>query len=201
MYGGAVFVIDADPLCRRLISGLLEGEGFEPREAENGDEAFELMRLERPVLAVVDVHVPGTSGYAIHRRLRERFGDWLPVVFVSGERTEPPDRVAGLLLGADDYIIKPFDPDEFVARVRALCRRSGIAEADHDRHADLPTLTTRERQILRLLAEGLDQAQIAARLVISPKTVSTHIQHVLAKLGVHSRAQAVAVALRAGARD
>jgi DNA-binding NarL/FixJ family response regulator len=153
------------------------------------------------MLAIVDVHVPGTSGYAIHRRLRERFGERLPIIFISGERTEPFDRVAGLMLGADDYIVKPFDPDELVARVHALCRRAGVSEPDRDPDAGLPALTRREREILKLLAEGLAQAQIANRLVISPKTVSTHIQHVLAKLGVHSRAQAVAVVLRAQATE
>jgi DNA-binding NarL/FixJ family response regulator len=124
------------------------------------------------------------------RELRDRFGD-LPVVIVSGERTESFDRVAGLLLGAADYIVKPFDPDELVARVRRLVVR------DRPRPS-ATTLTGRERDVLRLLADGLDQRRIAAELFLSPKTVATHIQHILAKLGVHSRAQAVAVAHRDG---
>jgi DNA-binding NarL/FixJ family response regulator len=201
MAEGPVFVIDGDRLSLRLLCGLLERDGFQTRVASTGDDAFELMRQERPMLVILDVHIPGTSGYAIQRRLRERFGERLPIILISGERTEPLDRVAGLMLGADDYIVKPFDPDELVARIHALCRRAGVSESEGDPGAGLPVLTRREHEILKLLAAGLDQVQIANRLVISPKTVSTHIQHVLAKLGVHSRAQAVAVALRAAGTE
>jgi DNA-binding NarL/FixJ family response regulator len=111
---------------------------------------------------------------------------------------ETPDRVAGLLIGADDYIVKPFDPDELLARVRRLLLRSSRSANGTDRrrgHSDaLAALTPREREVLGLLARGSDQEEIAASLFISPKTVATHIQRLLAKLGVHSRAQAVAFA-------
>jgi DNA-binding NarL/FixJ family response regulator len=106
-------------------------------------------------------------------------------------RTEPYDRVGGLLLGADDYLAEPFAPDELLARVRRLVARS----RDNSSALDL---TKRELEILRLLASGRNQSQIAAALVIAERTVATHIQHILAKLGVHSRAQAVAVAHRRG---
>src|SRR5205814_5427055 len=144
-----------------------------------------------PAAAIVDVNLGGgQSGYEISRELRDLFGD-LPVVFVSGERTESFDRVAGLLLGAADYIVKPFEPDELVARVRRL-----VVPEEPRRSAS--TLTARERDVLRLLADGLDQRRIATELFLSPKTVATHIQHILGKLGVHSRAQAVALAHREG---
>lgn len=113
------------------------------------------------------------------------------MIFLSGERTESFDRVAGLLVGADDYLVKPFDPDELAARVRAVLRR-----AQPSVPAPLQSLTRRELEVLRLLADGLDQRQIAAELVISAKTVGTHIERILGKLGVHSRAQAVALAYR-----
>ncbi|HSE81557.1 MAG TPA: response regulator transcription factor [Gaiellaceae bacterium] len=123
------------------------------------------------------------------------FGKSLPVFFLSGIRVEPFDRAAGLLVGADDYIVKPFDPDEFLARVRRhLAPKARRSEAQPTANG----LTAREHEVLRLLAEGLNQTEIAERLVISPKTVATHIQHVLEKLGVHSRAQAVAAAHRRG---
>jgi DNA-binding NarL/FixJ family response regulator len=88
--------------------------------------------------------------------------------------------------------VKPFDPDELLARVRALVRRRRggsrvVAE-----------LTPRELQVLRSLAEGRSQGEIAGSLVISPKTVGTHVENILRKLDVHSRAQAVAVAYRSG---
>jgi FixJ family two-component response regulator len=86
----------------------------------------------------------------------------LPIVFLSGERVESYDRVAGLLLGADDCIVKPFAPDELVARVQRLSRRDGKQRSG--------TLTSRELEVLRLLAQGKRQPEIAADLVISPKT-------------------------------
>jgi DNA-binding NarL/FixJ family response regulator len=170
---------------------LLGRAGFDTREAGDGHEAIRLAEEARPAAAIVDVNLGGgQSGYEISHELRDRF-EGLPVVFVSGERTESFDRVAGLLLGAADYIVKPFDPDELIARVRRLVVR------DEPRRS-ASTLTARERDVLRLLADGLDQRSIAAELFLSPKTVATHIQHILAKLGVHSRAQAVALAHREG---
>jgi DNA-binding NarL/FixJ family response regulator len=106
------------------------------------------------------------------------------------------DRVAGLLLGADDYLGKPFVEDELLARMRALLRRSGSRRVPTD--APPSPLTRREVEILRMLAAGLAQRDIAQSLVISPNTVATHIQRILTKLGVHSRAQAVAEAYRLG---
>jgi two-component system nitrate/nitrite response regulator NarL len=188
---GPVLIVDDDAGTRNLISTLLHRAGFETREAENGHEAMRLASETRPAAAVVDVNLgAGQSGYEISRELRDLF-DGLPVVIVSGERTESFDRVAGLLLGAADYIVKPFDPDELIARVRRLVVRD-------ERKPSAASLTGRERDVLRLLADGLDQRRIAAELFLSPKTVATHIQHILAKLGVHSRAQAVAVAHRDG---
>jgi DNA-binding NarL/FixJ family response regulator len=134
--------------------------------------------------------MPGLSGYEVCRALREEHAQAFPVMFVSGERTESFDRVAGLTIGADDYLTKPFEADELLARLRGLLRRFDSIEPP------VSVLTKREQQVLGLLADGLDQAEIARRLVISPRTVGTHIEHILAKLGVHSRAEAVAVAYR-----
>jgi two-component system nitrate/nitrite response regulator NarL len=187
---GPVLIVDDDAGTRNLISTLLRRAGFETREAEDGHEAMRLAGESRPAAALVDVNLGGgQSGYEVSRELRDRF-EGLPVVFVSGERTESFDRVAGLLLGAADYIVKPFDPDELIARVRRL-----VVTPEAKRRS---ALTSRERDVLRLLAGGLDQRRIATELFLSPKTVATHIQHILAKLGVHSRAQAVALAHREG---
>jgi DNA-binding NarL/FixJ family response regulator len=115
----------------------------------------------------------------------------MPIVFVSGARTESYDRVAGLLLGADDYIVKPYAPDELLARVRHLVRRSQAITSPVTGN-----LTKREREVLRLLADGLRQDEIAERLFISRKTVSTHVANILRKLGVRTQTQAVALAFR-----
>ena len=187
-----VLIVDDDPGVRALLARVLEGAGFTTYAAESGEEALAQARSQRPSLVLLDIRLPGVSGYEVCHELRSTFGDEVAIVFVSGVRTEPFDRAAGLMLGADDYLVKPFAPDELVARVRRLLER---ATPSSPRALNL---TGRELEILGLLAEGLQQAEIAARLVISPKTVATHIEHVLGKLEVHSRAQAVARAYRDG---
>jgi DNA-binding NarL/FixJ family response regulator len=189
-----ILVVDDDAGTREMISLLLTNAGFAAEQAATGEEALAATRSERPELVLLDVRLSGVSGYEVLRELRHRFGDELPIMFVSGERAEPFDRVAGLLLGADDYVVKPFAPDELTARVRRLIARS----TPHANETGRPKLTRREEEVLQLLAEGLAQAEIANRLTISSKTVATHIQHILDKLGVHSRAEAVAVAHRSG---
>jgi DNA-binding NarL/FixJ family response regulator len=189
-----ILLVDDDPATREMIAGLLEQAGFPTRHASTGEEALAAVGRNRPLLVILDVRLPGVSGYEVHHELRSRFGDDLPIIFISGERVESLDRAGGLLLGADDYVVKPFAPDELVARVRRLVARSSSAGPA----SQGPRLTQREGEVLRLLANGLNQPEIAKELFISPKTVATHIQHILAKLGVHSRAQAVAVAHRDG---
>jgi DNA-binding NarL/FixJ family response regulator len=162
-------------------------------EAATGAEALAIARSDAPALVLLDVRLPDISGYEVCHELRDAFGEQLPILFLSGARTEAYDRVSGLLLGADDYVVKPFAPDELLARVRRLLARS--ADTNETRSFDL---TAREVQVLSQLAAGHDQARIAEDFVISEKTVATHIQHILAKLGVHSRAEAVAFAHRHG---
>jgi DNA-binding NarL/FixJ family response regulator len=191
-----ILVVDDDPNYRGFVIGLLEGLGRPLVEATTGAEALWSARLERPAAVLLDVRLPDISGYEVCRALRDRFGEQLPIMFVSGTRTESHDRVGGMLLGADDYVVKPFAPDELVARVRRLVARS----ADGAGNGDFE-LTARETEVLRLLATGKPQIAIADELVISEKTVATHIQHILRKLGVHSRAEAVAFAHRNGVSD
>src|SRR5262249_13951172 len=147
---------------------------------------------------LTDVQLPGVSGYELTRRLKEEYGAKPAVMIISGERTEPFDRAAGILIGADDYMVKPVDPGELVARVwRLTGRGNGGREAQiDDPNARLAGLSAREHQVLDLLASGAQQDEIAQALFISPKTVATHIQRTLTKLGVHNRTQAVALALR-----
>jgi DNA-binding NarL/FixJ family response regulator len=141
--------------------------------------------------------LPGVSGYEVCRELKDEFGETLPIVFVSRNRTEPGDRVAGLLVGGNDYLVKPLDPNELLARVRRLLS-AALAGGRAARKLTQRELTQRELDVLSLLVDGLNQSEMAEKLYISPKTVGKHIEHILAKLGVHSRAQAVAVAVREG---
>jgi DNA-binding NarL/FixJ family response regulator len=187
--------VDDDADFRELVHTAFQRLSYEVREAESGEEALLAAAERRPDAVVIDIHLGGMNGYAVCRELRERYGEGIGIVFVSGERTESIDRVAGLLIGADDYLVKPFDPEELVARIRRLLKRNGSA-ADSPRSRNGAALTARELEVLRLLAAGLRPADIAGELVLSSKTVSAHIQHILAKLGVHTQAQAVATAYR-----
>ncbi len=187
-----VLIADDDEGARTFLRDLLELDGYETVTAECGRTALATARAERPAVALLDINLPQLSGYEVCDALRRLYGSAIAIIFVSGERVESFDKVAGLLVGADDYVVKPFAPDELLGRVRAALRRVG---------ANAPaasTLTKRERQVLELLAQGLEQREIAERLVISTKTVASHIERILAKLGVRSRAQAVAAAYRDG---
>jgi DNA-binding NarL/FixJ family response regulator len=194
---GQVLVVDDDANLRELVRSLLERAGYTTRGFASGEDIL-AAAVEQPALVILDVKLPGLSGYEVCRQLKERFGSGLPVLFVSAVRTEAFDRAAGLLIGADDYLVKPLDPDELIARVR---RHLPPRPRGADAPSGVELLTPRELEVLRLLAGGMSQPEIAKRLVISPKTVATHIQHVLVKLGVHSRAQAVAAAHRHGLID
>lgn len=190
-----VFVIDDDSGFASLVSDLLQRDGYGVRSFASGKNALDAARTEPPALVVLDVRLPGVSGYEVCRQLRGELGDKVGIIFVSGERREPFDRVAGLLLGGDDYVVKPFEPEELLARVHALLRRIVSAEPPDNGASDEDAqLTPREHEVLMMLASGKRQREIAATLVISPKTVGTHIQRILGKLGVHSRAEAVAIA-------
>jgi DNA-binding NarL/FixJ family response regulator len=190
--GATVLVVDDDGVCRELISTLLGRAGFSSVGAANGEEAMAAARRHVPKLVLLDVRLPDVSGYEVCRELRDEFGDEVAIMFLSGERTEGFDRAAGLLVGADDYMVKPFSADELLARVRLRLPSPGNGPS--------PTsdLTRRELEVLRLLAAGLSPKEVAAKLVISPKTVAAHVQHILGKLGVHSRTQAVVHAWRHG---
>jgi DNA-binding NarL/FixJ family response regulator len=193
---GPILIVDDDAAFRELVGILLARIGHLTVEASSGEDALEQALAERPSLVVLDVDVPGVSGYEVCRELRDAYGPSLPILFVSGSRIDRLDIVGGLLVGADDYLVKPVDPDELLARVRTHLARSVPTAPARD--GVEPNLTRREREILSLLAAGLDQRAIADELVISAKTVGTHIQRILAKLGVGSRAQAVAFAHRHG---
>lgn len=187
---GPVLIADADASAREDIARVFEAAGYDVVQVGSGEEALQAVEEVAPCVALLEIPLGSLSGYEVCRALREQ-GRGIPIVFVSGSRTESYDRVAGLLVGADDYVVKPYAPDELLARVRSLVRRSQSVTPSVS-----AKLTKRELEVLRLLADGLRQDDIAERLFISPKTVGTHVGNILRKLGVRSQIQAVAMAYR-----
>ncbi len=186
---GPLLIADDDADFRDAVAALLERTGYDTSRATTGQEALAAARAATPCAVILDVHLPEISGYEVCRELRDEFGESLPIIFVSGHRTEQADRVAGLIVGADEYLAKPVASDELLARVRRLVARSRAADTK-------AVLTEREREVLRLVAAGYRRAEVARKLFISPKTVEKHLERSFRKLGVHTQAQAVALALR-----
>jgi len=122
---GSVLVVDDEPTITEVVSRYLERAGYETRVAGDGPLALELAGAERPDLVVLDLMLPGMDGLEVLRRLRQPAagGDRGISVILLTAKGEPTDRVIGLRLGADDYVVKPFSPAELVARVDAVLRR------------------------------------------------------------------------------
>jgi DNA-binding NarL/FixJ family response regulator len=188
---GTIMIVDHDPIERHSLAAVFRGAGYTTRELESGEELLEAAQQAVPALVVLEVCLPGVSGYQVCHDLRAQFGTGLPIVFVSAARTESYDRVAGLLIGGDDYLAKPVAADELLIRARRLLGRLPLIDP-----LVRSRLTKRELEILHLLADGSNTRDIASRLVISAKTVNTHVDRILAKVGVHSRAELVAAAYR-----
>jgi len=192
---GQVLIAEHDRRASSEVAAALRRTGYSTVEVSTGSEALELARGEEIELLLLEVTLPDMTGYEVCRTLRDE-GHEMPIFFVSGTHTGSVDRIAGLLLGADDYLAKPFDPNELVARVhRHVTRR---LPSTRPRPREAPALTRREEEVLGFLTRGWTQKAIAHELSISPKTVGTHIQNLLGKLDVHSRAELVARAYLLG---
>jgi DNA-binding response OmpR family regulator len=100
-----VLVVDDDRCFRDFARTTIDRAGFTAVEAADADEALAAASLTAPHLVLLDVRLPRVSGYELYRELRDRLGEDVPIIFVSGDRTDAYDRVAGLMLGADDYLI------------------------------------------------------------------------------------------------
>ncbi|MDM4718842.1 response regulator transcription factor [Micromonospora sp. WMMA1363] len=180
-----VLVVDDEPTLTDLLSMALRYEGWQVRTAGNGMTAVGTARQFRPDAVILDVMLPDLDGFAVLRRLRE-VSPTVPVLFLTA-RDAVEERVAGLTVGGDDYVTKPFSLEEVIARLRALLRRSGFAVAareeamlavgdltlDEDSHevrrdGQLITLTATEFELLRYLMRNprrvLSKAQILDRV-------------------------------------
>lgn len=181
-------------------------------QAEDAGSATRATATSRPDVAVVSLHLPPDGGLAVCRGLAAQPD--APRVLVLSREEEHAGLVQSLEAGASGYLAADANLGDLVLAVRALGRGEAVVPPRmlggllHDlvlrrrqqgaAHERWGTLSRREREVLALLARGLDQERIAAELVISPQTARTHIQNVMGKLKVHSRVEAVAVALEHG---
>jgi two-component system, OmpR family, response regulator ResD len=122
MSRGSVLVVDDEPTIGEVLGRYLERAGYATRVARDGPGAIAAVEHQRPDLVVLDLMLPGVDGLEVMRRLRDRDPSRLPIILLTA-RGEESDRVVGLRLGADDYVVKPFSPAELVARVDAVLRR------------------------------------------------------------------------------
>lgn len=130
-----ILIVDDDPRITDLLRRVLAYEGYTVAVAATGDEALDRTLEHPPDAIVLDIMLPGMDGLEVTRRLRTA-GDNVPILLLTA-RDGVSDRVAGLETGADDYLVKPFAPEELLARVKALLRRSQPERADVLRYADV----------------------------------------------------------------
>ncbi len=202
-----ILVVEDEPSIAEVVSLYLSRAGFQVQTAGDGQVAQELLRNRIPDLVILDLMLPGLDGYSLTRWLRERCD--VPIIMVTSRREEM-DRIAGLEMGADDYVVKPFSPQELVSWVRAVLRRSGgekPAESeqllDYERLVIDPRartvqvngspveLTVKEFDLLYLLARHPRQVfsrnQLLERVwgvsdYIDPGTVTVHVRRVREKI-------------------
>jgi two-component system, OmpR family, response regulator ResD len=204
---GSVLVVDDEPTIAEVVARYLERAGYRTRIAGDGLEAIEAAARQRPDLVVLDLMLPGIDGLEVMRRLREHDRDRIAVILLTA-KGEESDRVIGLRLGADDYVVKPFSPAELVARVDAVLRRvdtSPVHEAPLqlgeiviDAGArrvfvrdDEAQLTQREFDVLLFLARHPGQAFSRNQLMdaiwqysfyTDTSTVTVHIRRLRSKI-------------------
>lgn len=203
-----ILVVDDEPDIVALVVYHLAKAGYRVSSASSGPDALALAKRDRPALVVLDLMLPGMSGFDVLARLREDENTANVAVLMLTARKDEPDRIRGLELGADDYLTKPFSPQELVLRVGAILRRVSGA-GDHsdvlligairiDRSAHRVTvneheveLTPTEYKLLLTLAERRGRVQARGHLLetvwdaapdIQTRTVDMHIQRLRTKL-------------------
>lgn len=203
-----ILVVDDDKKIIRLVQSYLEQAGYQVLTALDGETALHLIRRERPDLLVLDLMLPGRDGWEITRLVRgDKSMAGLPIIMLTA-RVEDTDKIVGLELGADDYVTKPFNPREVVARVRALLRRAAggsvparVLQARHlrmdlDQHlvtvnGQLIDLTPTEFDLLKTLLENQGHAFTRVELIEKSlgylydgieRTVDSHIKNLRKKI-------------------
>jgi DNA-binding NarL/FixJ family response regulator len=192
-----ILAADPEPTGRSALHGVADGLGCALEIVDTGADALAVVRLREFAVVLLAADLAAPSAYEVLRQLRAEFGPGLPIAFLSAVRHQERDEVAALLLGADEYLLKPPVTDRWTARLHRLLTRTDEPRRPAATHAGTAVrLTNREREVLGLLVGGMRLAEIADALCITRKTGASHIEHILAKLGAHTQAQAVAFALR-----
>jgi NarL family two-component system response regulator LiaR len=210
-----VMIVDDHQVVRQGLRTFLElvDDLHVVGEACDGREAIELARREQPDVVLMDLVMPGMDGITATRQLKA-LGLGARVIALTSFAED--DKVfPAIQAGASSYLLKDVSPDELVAAIRAVYRGEArlhpevarkLMEAVRAETGSGPTrgepaggdLSVRELEVIRLVAEGLSNHDIAGRLVISDKTVKTHLTHILGKLGLHDRTQLAIYAIRTG---
>ncbi len=155
---GPILVIEDDKKTASLVALYLEREGFQVMTAYDGRQALELARRNKPIFVILDLMLPEVDGWEVCRQLRQSSD--VPILILSA-REEEVDRVSGLTLGADDYVVKPFSPRELVARVKAILRRGRLA-------------SIKDEEILSFGGLVLDQEKRRVSLNGNPVVLTPH---------------------------
>ncbi len=210
---GTVLVVDDEPTIGEIVSRYLERAGYEARVADTGPKALAEVARARPDLVVLDLMLPGIDGLEVMRRIRQPPSPDIPVILLTA-KGEESDRLLGLRLGADDYVVKPFSPAELVARVGAVLRRvDGAIESAEPLSFDgleiepvarrvvaggeEVSLTQREFDLLLFLARHPGQAFTRDQLMdhvwnysfyTDTSTVTVHVRRLRAKIEPDGRA-------------
>jgi DNA-binding NarL/FixJ family response regulator len=193
-----LLLIDDDPNLILLVKDYLEFRGYEVVTADNGKEALNLLSQNLPDMIVCDIMMPEMDGYALIENVRQDpRTSWIPVLFLSA-RGQSQDRIKGLNLGADVYMVKPFEPEELVAQVesslkqtnRLLLHTDGMN--DENSPIQVPAtveLTPTELKVVQLVARGLANREIALQMNVSQRTIESHVSNMLGKTGLSNRTE------------
>ncbi len=193
-----LLLIDDDPNLILLVKDYLEFQGYQVVTATNGLEALLVLEDKTPDMIICDIMMPEMDGYTLVEQIRQDpRTSWIPVLFLSA-KGQTQDRVKGLNIGADVYMVKPFEPEELVAQVESslkqakrLIYRSVIgteAESANSVPRDIE-LTRTELKVLQLVAQGMANREIAKHLKVSQRTIETHVSNMLSKTHLHNRTE------------
>ena len=211
-----ILVVDDEADCQTVLGMYLESQGYQVQCATSAIEALSIFENDPPDLVISDVMMPEMDGFEFCRRLRNtRLGQLMPFIFLSGQG-EIESKVEGHSIGADDYLVKPFQSEEILAKVKGQLERSHRIHAEIVRllqnstaltvepkilpvapPAPLP-LTPAEERVFWEVIQGYTNKQISYRLFISPRTVQAHLGSIFSKLHIENRAQLVKFALERG---